>query len=87
MTFLHQRHRRDNLAGRARSTLQAIEMHECGLHWMQFTVGCKAFDGGDCLVLALNGERQARDDPAAVDVDGTGSAGAAVAAFLRSGQG
>src|SRR5271168_5225865 len=75
-----------DLAGRAVTALVPVKLDESGLHRMEVIGMADAFDRNDLIVRMHDGEGEAGVNPAAVDVDGAGSALAVVAAFLGSGQ-
>ena len=84
--FFHQVYRAHDHAGRAKTTLQAVVLAERFLHWMQFSVCGKAFNGFDFSAFTLDGKLSATLYGRSVDVDDTGTALAGIAADMRSGQ-
>jgi hypothetical protein len=54
------------------------------LERMQRASGAEALDRGHLTPLILDGKRQAREDPLAVDENGAGPASPLVAALLRA---
>src|ERR1051325_6134151 len=80
--FVQQGGRRHDLAGRAVPTLEGILLDEGFLYRVQCAIPFQSLDGDDVVAVMHDGEREAREDAAAVDVDGAGAALAVIAALL-----
>jgi hypothetical protein len=86
VTFVDARHRRHDLTRRAITALEGILVDEGLLHGMKRAIRSRqSFDG--CNRCAhRDGERQARQDALAANVDGTCAALAMIATFFGPGQ-
>src|SRR5207249_3500316 len=82
--FVEQGCRRHDLAGCAVSALEGIVLDEGFLHRMENAVALQSFDRDDVVAVMHHGEREARQDATAVDVDGACAALAVIAALLGS---
>ena len=75
-----------DLARGAEAALEAFMLDEGGLERMQLVALRQAFDRRDLGAVVHRGQRQAGDDPPAVEQDRARAAGALVAALLRAGE-
>src|SRR5438093_5945599 len=81
-----QRDRRHDLPRRAVAALQAVVLHEGGLHGMERAVGRQPLDRDDLGARLHRGQRQASLDAPAVAQDGAGAALPQLAALLGAGE-
>ena len=84
--FVEQRDCGDDLAGCAVAALESIVVEERLLYGMQPALARNAFDGGNTLLVASNGEGQAAVDAASIQQYRACAALAMVAALLRAGK-
>src|ERR1700722_8157581 len=82
--LLHQGHAGHDLPGSAVAALIAVMLDERFLKWMQIVRLAEAFDGGDLVAVVHGGEAETTVHPPPVHVNGTRSALAVIAAFLRA---
>lgn len=82
--FGEQSYGRHDLARGAVTALKTIEFEKGLLHGMESAIVRKAFDGDDFIVLVGDGERQAGESAAAIDVNRACAALALVAALFRA---
>jgi len=84
--FLQHGHGGHDLSGSAVAALEAVALHEGSLHGVKLFSRGETFNGGDLILLVRNGERQARQGAAPVDMDRTGTALPVIAALLTTRQ-
>src|SRR4029077_11117433 len=75
-----------DLAGCTETALEAIVLDERRLHRVEIAVPFQPFDRGDAFAVLHRRQGHAGENAAPGDVDGAGSALAAIACLLRTGQ-
>ncbi|ABQ30338.1 hypothetical protein Acry_1126 [Acidiphilium cryptum JF-5] len=73
-------------AGRAEAALQGVVRDERGLNRMEVVAARQPLDRRDPMPRGIDGEEHAGDDRLAVEPDGAGGTGAAIACDLGAGQ-
>ena len=84
--FGHESHGRDDLPGRAITTLKSIVLDERRLQRMQVVAVGQPFDRRNCFALVHHRQRETRVDPFAINENGTRAALSKRTAFLCPGE-